>query len=295
MTRLRDLQGQPFGRLTVIERDNTATDCVKWICQCTCGGTKSIYGSALIKGLTHSCGCLSRESLSMRTLKDITGERYGRLVVSHRDPEDPIQRGAASWVCFCDCGKQTIVVGANLRKGLTTSCGCFFLEIMRDDLDGQRFSRLVVQCSVPSVSGKKRAWLCQCDCGNECVVSGASLRRRYTRSCGCLVKINHPRGNNHPMWREDLTEEDRTDRRLDPRNKAWVSEVLARDNYTCQVCAVRGGKLVAHHKNAFHWCIEQRYDLQNGTTLCHTCHKAFHDLYGLRNTTVQQYIEFTRR
>jgi hypothetical protein len=30
-------------------------------------------------------------------------------------------------------------------------------------------------------------WLCKCDCGNECIVSGVSLRSGNTKSCGCLV------------------------------------------------------------------------------------------------------------
>lgn len=29
-------------------------------------------------------------------------------------------------------------------------------------------------------------WLCMCDCGKECVVIGAAMRKGNTRSCGCL-------------------------------------------------------------------------------------------------------------
>lgn len=31
-------------------------------------------------------------------------------------------------------------------------------------------------------------WLCRCECGNEVVVKGISLRSGHTRSCGCLQK-----------------------------------------------------------------------------------------------------------
>lgn len=31
-------------------------------------------------------------------------------------------------------------------------------------------------------------WLCECECGNSKIVSGISLRRNHTRSCGCLIK-----------------------------------------------------------------------------------------------------------
>lgn len=35
------------------------------------------------------------------------------------------------WICKCDCGKQTSVESYSLRKGKTTSCGCFGAEQRR--------------------------------------------------------------------------------------------------------------------------------------------------------------------
>lgn len=59
--------------------------------------------------------------LDKRT-KDLRGRRFGGLVVlsfSH------IARSKqAAWLCRCDCGKETTVLGANLRRGDTRSCGC---------------------------------------------------------------------------------------------------------------------------------------------------------------------------
>lgn len=64
------------------------------------------------------------------------------------------------------------------------------------DLTGQRFGRLVVLSR--HVDKNKRAfWLCLCDCGNQAVVNGSSLRDRVTRSCGCLqqeVRATRDRG-----------------------------------------------------------------------------------------------------
>lgn len=60
------------------------------------------------------------------------------------------------------------------------------------DLTGQRFGRLVVVKRADDYvlpNGKLLDWwLCQCDCGNEKIVTGNSLRCSYTRSCGCLRK-----------------------------------------------------------------------------------------------------------
>ena len=54
------------------------------------------------------------------------------------------------------------------------------------DVTGQRFGRLsVIQRSGSTRSGIA-TWRCLCDCGRECVVEGAKLRKGNTKSCGCL-------------------------------------------------------------------------------------------------------------
>ena len=56
------------------------------------------------------------------------------------------------------------------------------------DLTGKRFGRLVViQRATNSKEGRTR-WLCKCDCGNERIILGKSLRNGRTQSCGCLNK-----------------------------------------------------------------------------------------------------------
>lgn len=39
-------------------------------------------------------------------------------------------------------------------------------------------------------------WLCRCDCGNEKLISGESLKNGYTKSCGCICK-EKPNGTKH--------------------------------------------------------------------------------------------------
>ena len=51
---------------------------------------------------------------------------------------------------------------------------------------GNRHGRLVVIERAGSTRDGLAAWRCQCDCGNETIVSGHHLRRGNTRSCGCL-------------------------------------------------------------------------------------------------------------
>jgi hypothetical protein len=53
---------------------------------------------------------------------DISGIRYGRLVVSQYHGMR-LQR--PHWECICDCGKITVVYGQHLKNGMTKSCGCY--------------------------------------------------------------------------------------------------------------------------------------------------------------------------
>ena len=57
--RVEDLTGQKFGKLTVIERDQSNMSQVFWICECECGNKKSISRQSLISGRTQSCGCIN--------------------------------------------------------------------------------------------------------------------------------------------------------------------------------------------------------------------------------------------
>lgn len=48
---------------------------------------------------------------------NILGQRFGKLTVKEWS-------GDSRWICLCDCGNQTSVLTANLKRGNTSSCGC---------------------------------------------------------------------------------------------------------------------------------------------------------------------------
>jgi hypothetical protein len=52
---------------------------------------------------------------------EIEGERFGRLVVERRVGSRHKQ---SLWLCVCDCGAWTEVIGPSLTSGTTRSCGC---------------------------------------------------------------------------------------------------------------------------------------------------------------------------
>ena len=77
-----DLMGQRFGRLVVIERAGTSKNGqVIWRCLCDCGKEADVLSISLRRGLTRSCGCLSREKVSERTTarNTIHGARHTKL------------------------------------------------------------------------------------------------------------------------------------------------------------------------------------------------------------------------
>ena len=58
--------------------------------------------------------------------KDMTGQRFTRLVVLSRAKSDT--NGNARWNCRCDCGNATVSSGFTLRNGEAKSCGCLTTE-----------------------------------------------------------------------------------------------------------------------------------------------------------------------
>lgn len=59
----KDITGKRFSRLVVIKPDENSKK-FKWICKCDCGNMSSVEAYNLNKGLTKSCGCLHRESIT---------------------------------------------------------------------------------------------------------------------------------------------------------------------------------------------------------------------------------------
>ena len=79
MARLKDLTGQKFNRLIVLEtfRENNITYC-KW--RCDCGNITLVQKGNLKNGSIKSCGCLAKElSKKRRTTHGLTGTRIFRI------------------------------------------------------------------------------------------------------------------------------------------------------------------------------------------------------------------------
>jgi hypothetical protein len=130
-----------------------------------------------------------------------------------------------------------------------------------------------------------------CDCGNIRKICLTHFKQgKRCKDCG----IKKYSGTNNPNWNHLLSDEDRALGRKIPGYSEWRASVYQRDNYECACCGERGGRLNAHHLDGYSWCVERRTDVTNGVTLCSTCHKDFHNLYGNRHNTESQYNQWLR-
>lgn len=59
-------------------------------------------------------------------LSDLTGQRFGRLLVLEQAAA--LSPGNPRWKCQCDCGNVTYSQGGSLRSGRHLSCGCLQRE-----------------------------------------------------------------------------------------------------------------------------------------------------------------------
>ncbi len=79
---VRNIQGQKFGRLTVLTYAGIdSRGCSVWTCRCDCGTVGDYGGPTLTKGHTSSCGCLKQEKFLSRITK------HGHSSPKNRSPE----------------------------------------------------------------------------------------------------------------------------------------------------------------------------------------------------------------
>lgn len=125
----------------------------------------------------------------MVKLDNLIGKKYGRLTVVEYNGLVPVGKTnkASTWLCKCECGNSKIVLNNNLKRGITTSCGCFHksrIKTIKMDLTNQQFDRLLVLKFLRTVNGDT-IWLCQCKCGKACEASTNNLNTGNKKSCGC--------------------------------------------------------------------------------------------------------------
>lgn len=125
-----DLTRNQYGELCVSEmlykydykgNGNTLT-CAR--CVCPCGKEIIVPAKDLRSGHIKSCGCYRKKTMRESHRVDLTGRRFGKLVV-----QEMIwglrENGTRTMArCLCDCGNEKIVPANQLTMRQTSSCGC---------------------------------------------------------------------------------------------------------------------------------------------------------------------------
>jgi hypothetical protein len=95
------------------------------------------------------------------------------------------------------------------------------------DISGKRFGKLVVIKQGKNI-GIKTAWLCKCDCGNQCIVRTNDLVQNKHKSCGCLQVESvtkhgetHHSGERSPEYQAWVNMKSRCYNSNGPRFKDW--------------------------------------------------------------------------
>jgi hypothetical protein len=101
---------------------------------------------------------------------------------------------------------------------------------------------------------------------------------QYVKARFCSKKckgIHHSSiilGSNNPNYNGGISTENHIIRGS-VEYKKWRMSVFYRDRFRCQVCGTRGNDINAHHLKPFAIFLEDRFDINNGVTLCVECHQ----------------------
>lgn len=128
--------------------------------------------------------------------KDLTGQRFGRLVVKSME----YNPGGKTYVnCVCDCGNTIKIPNTYLTTGDTTSCGCYQKERAKEcnmkDHTGS-ISYYGIEFIRKASQNNKGQWLWECRCGvcdSIFIALPAKVLNGHITSCGCAKRSSKER------------------------------------------------------------------------------------------------------
>ncbi len=193
----------------------------------------------------------------------------------------------------CDCGNTAWIRFSDFQNG--KRCSKCMVEKIRKK---QMFSKEYVFNQITNAgynvlcneyNGCKSKLKISCKMGHIICMTFDDFYVRHIKNrklCRkCMI------GPLHPNWNDKLTAFER-ERRRKPEDLRlrWIKDIHLKCEYKCQKC--KGNGEIAHHLNGYHWDKVNRYNINNGVTLCKKCHKDFHSIYNNKNNTIQQYNEW---
>jgi len=216
---------------------------------------------------------------------------------------------------FCNyCGKEFYVTKKRIEDAKYCSCECYWKSLKGRKLSEQHKKKISLSSKPNSGQFQKgyKSW----NVGIKSWVKPWLGKHRSEETKGKLRSFMKGRHHSsetefkkgqfskekHPNWKGGITLLWNRIRGL-VEYQQWVKEVFKQDNYICQICYKRGGKLNVHHNTKSFSVILQEFlkeynqfspiedretlvrlamkyqpfwDINNGITYCVECHKKFH-------------------
>jgi len=195
------------------------------------------------------------------------------------------------------CGKireTKFYIFVNAKTCLCRSCNMKKLGgVNKLNLIGRTFNQLTV-IKEAEIKNQASYWVCQCTCGDICIVKGTNLMSGNTKSCGCLQKesakqsmINLQKNKGSYIYSDHTDEENFSHfKQLDDpyRDSRWrkLRKLFLQINNKCAKCGTTQNLHIHHIKLAKDFP-EYFYDCKNFIVLCNSCHGKYHSLYANPN------------
>lgn len=261
----KDIAGLSFGRYTVLHQVQTEPGKpkkAKWLCRCSCGAEKEVYGWRLRNGSVQSCGCLLQEYL---------GNSKPVVICALEGCSNAIKRG--SKFCSNQCATQSNIGTVRLESRRRTSIVC--------PSCGELFE----------IGGKLRT---KKFCSKPCRILGQRLPKspQLPRSRTCYIEIKSCPHCSSLFTTNSKTKANKycshkcaTDNLHVTVKHSWLNtsngkcvawrqlrqEVFTRDDHQCSFC-LKTINLRCHHIIPRKY--EGSHDMWNLCTICNHCHSS---------------------
>jgi len=167
----------------------------------------------------------------MGAFYDITGRRYGRLLVVKLTEET--KYGKRLWECACDCGKTSRLLKRALQSGNTRSCGCLIGDTARTHGQSRTalyriWSGMHTRCFNPAVPQYKNY-------GGR----GITVDTRWRGEDGFLNFVSDMGARPGPGYSVDRKDNDGP---YSPENCRWATQVEQSNNQRSNIRITLGGE-----------------------------------------------------